>query len=80
MKTNMIWIGPPPSHCDICKEEIKYIFIDGRTKYGLWASLCTECAMDADVRLGTGSGQAYKLDAITGIWNRMEFGKEKRQI
>lgn len=54
------WLGPTPTHCDICCMPIKNIFIDGRTVYGPWANMCPTCHEQIGVGLGTGRGQKYE--------------------
>jgi hypothetical protein len=53
-------------HCDICAQMLKRntdkldIIIDGRTKTGHWAWMCTECHALLGVGLGTGKGQKFE--------------------
>lgn len=46
MATFKKWLGPVPTHCDVCSTQINNVFIDGRTVYGL----------------DTGKGQKYERD------------------
>ena len=62
MKTK--WYGEPPKKCDICNNDIKGVFIDGRTKQGVWGIMCKPCHKEHGVGLGTGRGQKYKLQVI----------------
>ena len=50
----------PPSNCDICSVRITDVFIDGRTKFGQWGSMCPKCHWAHGLGLGTGRGQAYR--------------------
>lgn len=54
------WLGPAPTHCDLCTEPITNVFIDGRTNFGPWANMCPECHKANGVGLGTGRGQKYE--------------------
>ena len=48
------WIGKVPSHCDICKEEIVDVFIDGRIGVDLtlpWGFMCEACHLGTEVPL-----------------------------
>lgn len=50
--------------CQICdKENLKEI-VDGRTKFGPWAWMCTDCHKEHGVGYGTGKGQRW--DTETG--------------
>ena len=62
MTTVKKWLGPVPTHCDICCKQIDDVFIDGRTVYGPWANMCCECQSQIGVGLGTGKGQKYERD------------------
>ena len=53
------WLGDP-GVCDICHESFNGEFVDGRTRIGPWAKMCTSCYKDYGVGLGTGCGQRYK--------------------
>jgi hypothetical protein len=54
------WMGTPPSKCDVCRADIKEIFIDGNMKVGSWANMCFSCHKQHGVGLGTGRGQKYR--------------------
>jgi len=43
------------------------IFIDGRTKVGMWAIMCTDCHAEYGVGLGIGRGQAYWFDTLRKV-------------
>lgn len=62
MVTVKKWLGPVPTHCDVCCTQINDVFIDGRTVYGPWANMCCECHSQIGVGLGTGKGQKYERD------------------
>ena len=53
------WVGDPPERCDLCKKLILKTFVDGKTKYGPWATMCLSCYHGFGVGLGTGRGQRY---------------------
>jgi len=52
--------------CDICHRDIEEIggevYIDGKTKSGPWANMCTSCHRNFGVGLGLGKGQMYDLN------------------
>ena len=56
------WLGPVPTHCDVCGTQINDVFIDGCTVFGPWANMCCECHSQIGVGLGTGKGQMYERD------------------
>lgn len=49
--------------CDMCHTGLKTAgeFVDGRTRMGPWAMLCTSCHEKYGVGLGAGKGQLYEL-------------------
>ena len=55
------WMGTWPAKCDLCNDQLaeEEEFIDGRTKEGPWALMCTMCHIIHGVGLGTGRGQKY---------------------
>lgn len=60
------WSSPSPEQCDLCRQPIKEVFVDGRTqllstKDGPWACMCTKCHSEQGGMLGTGLGQKYQL-------------------
>lgn len=61
------WMGPAPTHCDVCCKPISKTFIDGKTVYGPWANMCCECHNKIGVGLGTGKGQKYERDGEAWI-------------
>lgn len=60
-RRNKYWIGEV-DRCDLCRHDLlndKYM-VDGKTKMGLWACMCSKCFSEAGVRIGWGYGQLYK--------------------
>ena len=55
------WIGLIPKYCDICKKPLKIFFVDGRTKMGPWAIMCSSCHREHGVGIGIGKGQKYSI-------------------
>lgn len=56
------WKGSTPVKCDVCRDKIKDIFVDGKTSMrGLWANMCDPCHQSIGVGLGLGRGQRYEL-------------------
>jgi len=49
----------PPAKCQLCHEPIVDVFIDGATKTGQWAYMCTACHLIHGYGLGIGRGQRY---------------------
>lgn len=50
--------------CDFCGTEIDDILIDGRTKTGPWATMCSKCFKHYGTGIfGTGFGQKYKKNS-----------------
>lgn len=51
----------PPDHCDLCKGDIGSTgwFVDGETRRGAWANMCTDCYRDHGSGVGWGLGQLY---------------------
>jgi len=62
MKT-VYWSGSPIKTCQTCGRAIVKWFVDGRTRQGSWAIMCTACAAEYGVGLGIGKGQLYVKDA-----------------
>ena len=58
------WHGEPPERCDLCGHKPKGVFIDGRTKMGAWAIMCSACHKEFGVGLGVGKGQRYELKVV----------------
>lgn len=59
------WMGPIPTHCDICGSQLKGHFVDGATTLegsnGAWGIMCMSCFTLDGVGLGMGRGQKYQL-------------------
>lgn len=55
------WYGILPKNCDFCKNKLKKVFIDGRTKFEPWAIMCKSCFKINGVGLGIGKGQKYSI-------------------
>jgi hypothetical protein len=57
------WHGTLPTTCDLCHKPLLVEgfleFVDGRTRQGPWALMCTECWRTHGVGLGCGRGQMY---------------------
>lgn len=64
------WFGTIPAQCDLCKQPIKDVFIDGATKMGCWANMCPSCHRNRGHGLGTGRGQKYQRKLVDGkeVW------------
>ena len=56
------WLGILPKTCDLCQGSLKKEFIDGKTKMGPWAIMCSKCFQTSGVGLGLGHGQRYSID------------------
>ena len=57
------WTGEVEKTCQLCKEPIVDVFIDGKTLMGPWAIMCPRCSNRHGVGLGTGRGQLYNLQS-----------------
>lgn len=55
------WYGVLPKTCDICHRPLKRFFVDGRTRQGPWAIMCSLCFESHGVGLGIGKGQKYSI-------------------
>lgn len=55
------WYGVLPKTCDLCKRPLRKFFIDGRTKMGPWAIMCSSCHREQGVGLGLSKGQKYSI-------------------
>lgn len=66
-KGRVYWSGPAPVVCDHCDRPISGAFIDGRTKFGLWASLCNGCHQEVGIGVGPAKGQRFERQA-NGAW------------
>ena len=53
------WTKKAPKRCEMCNNEFKRFFVDGRTQFGAWAMMCLHCLDEIGVGLGTGKGQLY---------------------
>ena len=63
MKNKETWKGEVPEYCDLCKEEIVDVFIDGRIgmeKNLPWGFMCESCHLNTDVPLAYGYAQKYE--------------------
>lgn len=69
MSVTVIWFGDPPEKCKICGAQLTDIFIDGRTKYGMWAIMCPTCFEKWGVGTGVGRGQRYERQPA-GVWRK----------
>lgn len=55
------WLGTTPIVCDICKHKVTSpSFVDGKTKVGPWALMCSDCYRSQ----GTGIGQTYNTTTL----------------
>lgn len=61
------WMGPAPSTCDCCGKGICDWFVDGKTKLGPWAIMCTVCFAQTGIGFGIGKGQLYQRNE-QGQW------------
>ena len=59
------WFGARPTKCDLCRNPIVHLFVDGKTNHGPWAIMCPACQVERGVGLGTGRGQMYRRDGET---------------
>lgn len=63
------WMGPVPTHCDLCDVPIEDEFFDGAIKgpgAGRWATMCPSCFLVAGAGIGIGKGQQYRKDRESG--------------
>ena len=63
MRNKETWKGEVPECCDLCKEEIVDVFIDGRIgmeKDLPWGFMCESCYLNTDVPLAFGYAQKYE--------------------
>ena len=71
----MSWYGKLPHFCDLCHQDFTdYHFVDGKTKYGPWATMCCACHYWNGIGFGEGLGQKY--DIKTGARLVGEFDNE----
>lgn len=66
-----IWMGSDPKMCDVCEEDIRDEFTDGKTKRGPWAIMCPRCQARHGLGLGLGLGQKYQKQA-DGKFHKVE--------
>lgn len=52
------WVGKVPVKDDF-GQEVKDVFIDGKTIHGPWAIMTEESFINHGIGLGTGKGQMY---------------------
>lgn len=65
----MVWIGSPPTRCDLCEQPILRSFVDGRVRRaGVWGHLCLSCHETDGSGLGVGRGQRYELEVALNVW------------
>jgi len=50
-----------PTRCDLCRAKLLSYFVDGKTRFGMWANLCVSCHDVYGLKLGTGRGQLYEI-------------------
>ena len=62
-----VWIGSPPSACDLCQTLIVDVFYDARmpSYAGSWANVCEACFTSDGCTLGVGAGQRYQRTTVT---------------
>lgn len=61
------WKGKVPERCDGCDDILEGTFIDGKTVFGPWATMCENCHTTHGVGLGLGKGQKYDLKTLEKI-------------
>ena len=44
--------------CDVCDNDTTSEYVDGKTKFGMWATMCPACYGSNGIGLGTGKGPA----------------------
>lgn len=64
----LYWHGTTPEACDICKQALKAVFVDAKTRNGPWGMLCPGCHRVHGVGVGTGLGQRYVRQQSDGRW------------
>jgi len=69
-----VWSGTTPPKCDFKKDhQLHGTFYDAFIPaYGCWACVCEDCARKFGIRLGTGFGQRYDLQADGHTWLKTE--------
>ncbi len=58
------------THCDICEKNLMRYFYDGKTQWGTWAVMCTECWFFYGLGVGIGAGDLYMR--VTDDWIKIE--------
>ncbi len=60
------WQSKKPEKCDICKSPLDkaVFFVDGKTVFGPWATMCQACHTQHGLGLGQGKGQMFELDTL----------------
>jgi len=53
-----LWHGD--TTCNFCRTNTPAVFVDGKTKMGVWAAMCGSCHKRKGVGLGNGRGQKYQ--------------------
>jgi len=53
----LVWTGE--TTCNLCEAEEPSVLIDGRTKMGMWCTMCATCHFLFGAGVGTGNGQMY---------------------
>lgn len=53
------WVGDV-DNCDICTVSMANKFVDGKTIYGSWATMCQSCHKRIGMGFGAGKGQLYE--------------------
>jgi hypothetical protein len=61
------WLSSLPTHCQICHNPLRDVFVDGATRFGPWAILCRKCHILRGCGTGTGRGQVYNLNTLEKI-------------
>jgi hypothetical protein len=62
-----MWMGSPPTKCDICGKPPRATFVDGQTVMGPWAIMCSTCHEKVGTGLGMGQGQMYDVQTLEKI-------------
>jgi hypothetical protein len=69
------WTGPPPTHCELCNTKIKYLFVRGKTVWGIWAVFCPKCLDDCGLGIGRGRGELYLRGESKRSGRRLKWTK-----
>lgn len=75
------WRGSTPV-CDFCQtwSPDAAFFVDGRTKYDVWAIMCPMCFLKHGLGLGDGMGQAYDMHTKEHFPDSAVLGEFKRRV